>query len=169
MWLARQDLNLVQSDGGAPAFAHQRQHLSLAVGWSSARVYPAGCTLMWAGPLSPPLGLQNCLCHFLGARLGIATPLWSHAHTEKLGLASLLGGGEGQGGRGATELCLNARITPVTGATRDRDQCCLTLGSRRTKPRAASPQPPQEMSQAPLAWGFPYAENRPLRVRKEGL
>lgn len=100
MWLARQDLNLVQSDGGAPAFAHQRQHLSLAVGWSSARVYPAGCTLMWAGPLSPLLGLQNCLCHFLGARLGIATPLWSHAHTEKLGLASLLGGGGGARGEG---------------------------------------------------------------------
>ena len=55
--------------------------------------------------------------------------------------------------------------TPVTGTAAEPGISAAEVGIQEER----LPQSPQEMPQARLARGFPYAENRPLRARREGL
>lgn len=150
-------MNLVQSASrapGSPPHHPAGTTPSLALRWSSAGVHTAH-----RQPLSPPPGFQSWLCHFLGTRLGVSQPLWSHARPgnwPSLGLPH--GGADGS-------CCLNPRgYSRGQNSSPDCDQCSLKLGVQEVRGhRSTCLATPGNV---PLARGFPDAENRPLRRRE---
>lgn len=71
-------MNLVQSDSRAQVFPRQLRHLPLLLGGPLLVLAPLATCLCGQGFSPLPQDSSPGSCHFLGVKLGISEPLWSH-------------------------------------------------------------------------------------------